>query len=76
VVKCHGGTFKVLVPHCLLPIEVVLRRHLAHPRSCSLHLVLHFIAAAPPGRSSVSDRSLRSSWCKDVEALHGRVGGS
>jgi hypothetical protein len=57
-----------------LSSKVVSRRCMAHPRSCSLRPDLHFIATAPPGCSDVSDKFLCSAWCKDVDALHGRIG--
>jgi hypothetical protein len=50
-VKCRRGTFDLLVSHGPLLIEVVSRRHMTCPRSCSLHggasNGLHYIVVAP-----------------------------
>jgi hypothetical protein len=79
VVKCHGGTInhKLLVPCRRLPSKKVLRWHMVHPRSCSLHPLhgdtssgLRFIAPTSFGHCfGVSGGVLWSTWGKDVEAL-------
>jgi hypothetical protein len=65
---------------CSADNEVVLRRHRARPRSCSLrprHGVApsdrHYFVSAPDC-FNVSGRFLRSSLCKNVVATCGRVG--
>jgi hypothetical protein len=83
VAKCHGGTFKLLVPRCLLPSKVVSRRRMACPMLCSLRPMpggtsssLCYIVVTPPSpcRSGVSGGFLWSAWCKDMESLCGHVG--
>jgi hypothetical protein len=78
--KCREGTFELPGPHRRLPSKVVSRWRMPCPRSCSLHFLhggtsssFHYIAAAPPGCSSVSRGSLRSARRKDVEAPSGHV---
>jgi hypothetical protein len=80
-VMCRGGTFELPCPRGRLPSNVVSRRCMPCSRSCSLHFLrggtfssLHYIAAAPPRRSDVSHRLLRSTCCKVMEDPSGRVG--
>jgi hypothetical protein len=69
-VKNHGGTLKPLVPHRRLSSKVVSWRRLACLRSCSLHSSRCLIVVAPSGHADF----LRSTWCKEVEVLRGRLG--
>jgi hypothetical protein len=81
--ECRRGTINpnLSVLHRCLPCNVVLRRHMVRPRSCSLHPLhdeassdLCFVATTPFGRQSdVSDGILWSTWCKNVESLRGHV---
>jgi hypothetical protein len=80
-VKCRGGTIELPSPRRRLPCNVVSRRCMPCPRSCSLHFLrggafssLHYIAVAPPRRSDVSHGFLQSTCCKVVEAPSDRVG--
>jgi hypothetical protein len=59
-------------PRHRLPSKVVLRRHLACPRSCSLRLGRRFVVVAPPGRAGVLGGALQSAWCVEVEDPYGR----
>jgi hypothetical protein len=75
--KGHGGTInpKPVVPNRRLHSKRVLRRHLVHPRSCSMRPLLTGASSpASPGRRLKGLGSfLPSAWDKVVDALLGRV---